>query len=177
MKRDDVKAQIPGITKEQLDWLMDENGKDITAEQQKASAQKTELETANKTIADLQAAAKEYDGVDVKALRQQAADLQKKYDTDVAKLHLDNAVDLALAKAHARSGKAVRALLDMAKVTYRDGTLSGLDDQLAALQKSDAWAFDLGQVGNSGGEHGTGGDTHTDGVEAAFAAMNPGLKL
>ena len=32
MKREDVKAKIPGITDEQLNWLMDENGSDINAE-------------------------------------------------------------------------------------------------------------------------------------------------
>ena len=35
MKREDVKKQIPNITDEQLDWLMGENGRDITAERPK----------------------------------------------------------------------------------------------------------------------------------------------
>ena len=30
MKREDVKNKIPGITEEQLNWLMQENGSDIT---------------------------------------------------------------------------------------------------------------------------------------------------
>ena len=37
MKREDVKKQIPNITDEQLDWLMGENGRDITAEKTKAT--------------------------------------------------------------------------------------------------------------------------------------------
>ena len=32
MKREEVKNKIPGITDEQLDWLMGENGRDVTAE-------------------------------------------------------------------------------------------------------------------------------------------------
>ena len=32
MKREDVKNKIPGITEEQLNWLMQENGSDITRE-------------------------------------------------------------------------------------------------------------------------------------------------
>ena len=31
MKREEVKNKIPGITDEQLDWLMGENGRDVTA--------------------------------------------------------------------------------------------------------------------------------------------------
>ena len=34
MKRDDVKNKIPGITEEQLNWLMQENGSDITRDMQ-----------------------------------------------------------------------------------------------------------------------------------------------
>jgi len=178
MKTEDL--QKLGLNQEQISAVFKLNGADVAAEQQKAAAQKTELEAANKTIKDLQAAAKKYDGVDVDGLKKQLTDAQAKYDTDVAKLRLDNAVDLALAKAHARNGKAVRALLDMDKVTLKDGSLSGLDDQLTALKASDGWAFDetQSQTGSTGGEHGAGGDTHTGGgVEAAFAALNPGMKL
>jgi len=32
MKREDVKNKIPGITEEQLDWIMTENGADINRE-------------------------------------------------------------------------------------------------------------------------------------------------
>ena len=35
MKREEVKNKIPGITDEQLDWLMGENGRDVTAEKTK----------------------------------------------------------------------------------------------------------------------------------------------
>jgi len=157
MKREDIEKQVPGITKEALDWLMAENGKDIAAEQGKTNTQKAELDKANKTIKDLQTAAAKFEGVDVEALRQQIADAQKKYNDDIAKLHLDNAIDLALEKARARNGKAVRALLDMDKIEYKDGKLSGLDDQLAELQKSQAWAFDgkPGATVSTGAEHQT----------------------
>lgn len=158
MKREEIEAKFPGITKEQLDWIMAENGKDINAEKAVSAAQKSELEAANKTIKDLQAAAKQFDGVDVDGLKQQLTDAQAKYNADVAQLRLDSAVDLALAKAHARSGKAVRALLDMDKVQYKDGTLSGLDEQLAALKTSAAWAFDDGQSGSTGVKVSTGAE-------------------
>ena len=38
MKREDVKNRIPGITEEQLDWLMTENGSDINREKSAAAA-------------------------------------------------------------------------------------------------------------------------------------------
>ena len=38
MKREDVKKQIPGITEEQLNWVMQANGEDINREKSAAAA-------------------------------------------------------------------------------------------------------------------------------------------
>ena len=47
MKREDVKNKIPGITDEQLNWLMQENGADINREKSAATALQTQLDNAN----------------------------------------------------------------------------------------------------------------------------------
>ena len=55
MKREDVKQKIPGITDEQLQWLMDENGADVTREKKRAGDLQAELDTATaqlKTVQD-----------------------------------------------------------------------------------------------------------------------------
>lgn len=44
MKREEVKQRIEGITDEQLDWLMGENGKDVTREKAKLDAYKAKAE-------------------------------------------------------------------------------------------------------------------------------------
>lgn len=41
MKREDVKNKIPGITDEQLNWIMQENGADINREKSAATALQT----------------------------------------------------------------------------------------------------------------------------------------
>ena len=46
MKREDVKNKIPGITDEQLNWLMQENGADINREKSAATALQTQLTAA-----------------------------------------------------------------------------------------------------------------------------------
>ena len=38
MKREDVKNKIPGITEEQLNWIMQENGNDVNREKAAATA-------------------------------------------------------------------------------------------------------------------------------------------
>lgn len=72
------------------------------------------------------------------------ADQQKAHDEELAKLKVDNAVEIALSGAKAKNGKAVKAMLDMSKVKLgEDGKLSGLDEQLEALKKSDGYMFDV----------------------------------
>lgn len=106
------------------------------------NAKNEELKTANGTIADLQEAAKKFDGVDVEQLRGDLKKLQNKYDTDIAAMRRDNALDAALTGAKARDLKAVRALLDMDAIKLDGDKLLGFDDQLKALQKDKAFLFE-----------------------------------
>ena len=55
MKREDVKQKIPGITDEQLQWLMDENGADVTREKKRAGDLQAELDTATAQLKTAQA--------------------------------------------------------------------------------------------------------------------------
>ena len=98
-----------------------------------------------------------------------------------------SAIDIALANSKAKNGKAARALLDLDAVKLDGNKLLGFDDQLEALKKSDPWLFEAdttkqddgtGVHVDTGAEHGQGGSTEpSDGVTAAFAALNPDLKL
>ena len=79
-------------------------------------------------------------------LQKQNADQQKAHDEELAKLKLDNAIEIALSGAKAKNGKAVKAMLDMSKVKMgEDGKLSGFDEQIEALKKSDSYMFDVEQ--------------------------------
>lgn len=87
---------------------------------------------------------------DNEALKNQIAELQtantkaaEEYQKNLQQARMDNAINLALAGAKAKNGKAVRALLDLEKIKVgEDGTAEGLEDQLKALQKSDAYLFE-----------------------------------
>ena len=54
MKREDVKNKIPGITDEQLDWLMGENGRDVTAERKKADGLQAQVDSLTTQVATAQ---------------------------------------------------------------------------------------------------------------------------
>jgi len=153
MKREALKKM--GLTDEQVNSIMETNGHDIEAAkgevattQQENETLKSQLATRDKDMKDL----KKQVG-DNEALTKQVSDLQTKYNDDTKNLtaqltqtKLNGALDSALTSAKARNHKAVRGLLDMDKLVLDDnGVLTGLDDQLATLKKSDAYLFDEGK--------------------------------
>lgn len=154
MKREFISNLLPDISKEHLDAIMAEHGKDIEAEKALTATETTKLKTANDTIKNLQDAAKAFEGVDVNDLKGQIKTLQDKYDQDIAKLKLDTALDAALRESKARNIKAVRALLNMEEIKLDGDKLLGLDTQLEAAKKSDAYLF---------GDDSNGGDPPPDG--------------
>ena len=85
-------------------------------DKRKLTDKESELAAANQKINGLEKAVKEFDGVDVKALNAQIKTLQDKYDTDVAGLKLNSALDMALVNAKAHDVKAVKPFLDMSLI-------------------------------------------------------------
>lgn len=129
-----------------IDQIMSENGKDIESEKTKFGdydSIKSQLSEANKQIEEF--GKLDYDGVkkaadDYKAKFEQAqADSKKQLD----EMRFNHALDGALTGAKARNVKAVRALLETEKLKLnKDGSLTGLSEQLDALKKDNAYLFE-----------------------------------
>ena len=153
MKRETLKDM--GLTAEQVDKIMELNGVDI----EKAKGKANELATEN---TELKAQLKKRDD-DLVELRKSVKDnetlsadfktLQEKYKNDradlekqVAQVKLTSALDMGLSGAKVRNAKAIKGLLDMDAIKLDDaGKLTGLDDQLKAIRKSDPYLFDGGE--------------------------------
>lgn len=132
---------------------------------------------------------------DVEAMKKQIETLQadnKKKDEDytaeIKALKLNTAIDKALSGASAKNNLAVKALLkDIDKAELEeDGTVKGLAEQIAALQKSDAYLFDTeaskktqikGAKPGDSGNRGSGGEVDTSKMTysqlAAYMAEHP----
>ena len=131
---EELKGYVP---KSRLDEVIEErNGlRDQVAERDKQIKELGESAGDNQALKDQVA--------QLQADNQKAAD---EYAANIAQIRLDNAVDLALAGAKAKNGKAVKALLDLSKSKVgEDGKVEGLEDQIKAIQKSDAYLFDAGE--------------------------------
>lgn len=187
MKREDVKNKIPGITDEQLNWIMQENGADINREKSAATALQTQLDNANAQLKTAQDGLKAFDGVDVAGLHEQVTKLKADMKAQAEGFAFDNALNAAIMSKKGRSVKAVRALLDLDTLKGSADRSTDIAKALDDAAKANPWAFGDVQDGekknagtySTGAEHGDPmhGEDDVDPVEASFKAMNPNIKI
>lgn len=123
-------------TKQELDTLVEEN-----------NSLKEQLETRDNDIAELKEKAK-----DSEELTAKLDEMAQSYETEKANLtakledtNRKHTLELALREAGAKNTKAVSALIDMESLTFEEGKLVGLDDQLATIQKENDYLFNQAQ--------------------------------
>lgn len=134
---------------------------------------------------------------DVEDLKKQISDLQaentakdKAHAAEIHNLKVNAAIETALNGANAKNLVAVKALLkDMDKAELdADGSIKGLAEQVAALQKSDPYLFEAkpskqvkgakpGEAGNEDGDQGVDTSKMTYSELAAYMAENPDAKI
>lgn len=65
------------------------------------------------------------------------------YEKNILDLKHGYALDNALTASKAKNIKALKGMLDMSKVTFDGDSIKGLDEQIEAIKKSDAYLFDI----------------------------------
>lgn len=149
MKRDFLRNL--GIEdKDLIDKILDENSADI-------GRAKGELDTYKEKITNLENDLKtkttrieelEKSNGDVATLQNRVTELETdneklkgELDTKVTALQKTHAIENGVRDAKAKNVKAVMALLDLEKVTFTDGKLEGLSEQIEALTKNESYLF------------------------------------
>lgn len=139
--------------KDIIDKIMDENSADIgraKGELQTVKDRVTDLEgqiaTKDGEISTLQTKANRVDALEQEnaQLKTDKTDLTNKLNTEVSRIQKTHAIESGVRDAKAKNVKAVMALLDMEKITFENGELSGLTDQLDTLTKGEDTAFLFG---------------------------------
>jgi len=101
----------------------------------------TDIKTRDTQINDL----KKVDGDSLKAeierLQGENKAAKEKYDSDLNKIKLNNAIEKTLTNSKAKNLKAVKALIDLEKISLDGENIKGLDDQIKALQTDDGSKF------------------------------------
>ena len=154
MKRDFLKNL--GIEdKEIIDKILDENSTDIGKAKGELESYKTkvtdlenDIKTKEATIATLQTKADMVDGLNqqISQLESDKTNLTNELNTKLSEINKTHAIESGVRDAKARNIKAVIAQLDMSKITFENGELSGLTEQLDALKGGEDTSFLFGEV-------------------------------
>ena len=157
---EELAAKAEKASLEELKGYVEKSKHDETVEENKTL--KVQVTERDKQLETLKASAGDNEELkkQIETMKQKNADQEKAHKAELAQLKLDNAIDTALAAAGAKNGKAVKALIDVSKVKLgEDGKLTGWDDQIRAVQKSDSYLFTTQQKNNFRGfQPGASGD-------------------
>lgn len=142
MKRDFLKNL--GIEDaEIIGKILDENSADIGRAKGELDSYKTkvadlekdikskndEIEALNKKVTDTDALNQK-----ITQLETDKTNLTNELNTKVAEIKKDHAIEGGIRDVKGKNVKAIKALLDMGKITFEDGELKGLTEQLEALK-------------------------------------------
>lgn len=174
MKTEDLKAQ--GLTDEQINFVMSENGKDLkTLQDENATlkAEKSQLENdkavitkekedKEKAYSELQKntiSKEEYD----KKIKEIEETSKKAHDDYVLDQLLDAALEDAKVLKSENARSSVKGLLDMDKISVAKDqkSLIGIKEQLDGIKKTDGYFFEKSVKGHSPAG-GTGNDDDDD---------------
>lgn len=130
-----------GITEEIAKKVLELHDAEATVTAQKLSEAESKLAAAEKNAAELTEKVKSFDGVDVNALKKEAADWQEKYNADIAAAKLNGAVELALTKAGAKDVALAKHLIDTSILKLDGDNVVGLAEQLEKAKSDKAFLF------------------------------------
>jgi len=69
------------------------------------------------------------------------------YEQRIEKMKFDSLLDEKLTGSRAKNKQAVRALLDMDKISIEGGTIIGADEQITAIKAKDGYLFESANTG------------------------------
>ena len=147
MRRDFLKGL--GIEdKDIIDKIMDENSADIGKAKGDLENVRNQLNTVTNELNELKTNTKDYESLknQVTQLTTDKTNLQNELTTKVAQIQKTHAIESGVRDAKAKNVKAVMALLDMDKITFENGELKGMSEQLETLTKGDDTSFLFGEA-------------------------------
>lgn len=176
MKKDELLSK--GLTEEQIQFVMAENGKDIQREKDKVAAAEAERDNFKEQLTTAQDALKGFEGVDVnelnekiKALNTQLSDKEKEYQTKLADMEFDSFLSDAIKKSGAKSDKAVKAFLDIEALKASKNRDSDLTTALDAVKAENDYLFTSSEPTPTFVKPTGGGPPADGGIDKIRAAM------
>ena len=142
MKREFLKEL--GITDEQIDKIMAENGGDIQREQDKLNEKVKELEIVSGQLTEANKTIKSYKDMDIDKIKQSSAEWEEKYNKAMGDLKTEresNLLDKLLLSVNTHDADVVKGLLKKEELVFKDDNVLGLDKQIETLKKDKPYLF------------------------------------
>lgn len=142
MKREFLKEL--GLTDEQIDKIMAENGGDIQREQEKLNEKVKELEIVNGQLKEANKTIKSYKDMDIDKIKQSSAEWEEKYNKAMGDLKTEresNLLDKLLSAVNTHDADVVKGLLKKEELVFKDDNVLGLDKQIETLKKDKPYLF------------------------------------
>lgn len=144
MKREDLKDLE--LSKDAIDKIMELHGKDIEATKSKVEEKiKSDYE---KQISERDKQLEELKKVDVTVYEQKIKEIQEEnlksktdFENQLKQTKIDLSIENALIKAGAKDAKLLKSMIATDKIIIDNDKTIGLDEQLADIKKTHAWAF------------------------------------
>lgn len=176
MKKDELLSK--GLTEEQIQFVMAENGKDIQREKDKISAMEAERDNYKDQLTTAQEALKGFEGIDVNELNEKIKDLAKQltdkdneYQAKLADMEFDSFLTDAIKKSGAKSDKAVKAFLDIDALKASKNRDSDLSLAIEAVKKENDYLFTTEDPGKPTFVKPSAGSPTSGGMDKIRAAM------
>ena len=148
MKTEDLQAQ--GLTQEQINFVMAENGKDLKKSQREIDTLTTDRDAWKKKAETAETTLKGFEGKDFDTItrerdewKRKAEDAEKEYSSKIAEREKEDLLKEAFAEIEFTSEAAKKSIMAQISesVTVKNGKLIGFNDLLEDIKKSDASAF------------------------------------
>ena len=136
-----------------IDAIMAENGKDVNAVRTNHAQLETQIEDLKNQLndrdtqlKDLKKSVKDNESLtqQITALEEANKNASTEYENKIAAIQKTHAIEGGVRDAKAKNVKAVMALLDMDKITFTEGKVGGLTEQLESLSKAEDTSFLFG---------------------------------
>ena len=154
MKREflqNLKVGDQSLSKEVIDAIMAENGRDIAA----AKAPFADYEVIKGQLGKAQEAIRhiQTSDQDMQSALEAAKTWEKKYNeaqeqhrTDLSRMAFDHALETAIARAKGRSAKAITALMDVDALRESENPNAAIEQALEALKKDSDYLFETAEI-------------------------------
>jgi len=151
MAFDNETLKAKGLSDEQIKEVMAEHGASITGIKEKLKIAETERDNLNeqitqrdKDIKKLQETAKGSETMETELanLKQAYADEKQKHAAELMSMQFNNALAAEVGKTNARDAEDLLRFIDTDVVKFEDGKLTGVSEQITALQESKPYLFD-----------------------------------